>query len=340
MLDVLGQVGICISCGLMQRPGTSYWRSLCDEIYSTYVPYPQGDQSEVKVFFGGGVQSRSKAALDVFRRRLPSVSQPRWLDFGCGSGEFLEIVGNYHPKWSLYGTDKSRYSKKALESRPGLQFLEDSEYAEKNYDVVSIFHVLEHVENPSNLLNTLRACLNQNGRLLIRVPNHSENPYDLIIYDHVNFFSVCSLCSIVARAGLSILEVSTEWLPKEIAVVATNQSAEILSPEVTCDFDNEMEVVEKCFNQLQTNKSAAMEAIQQYEKTNIFGTAIGATWLSSEIGIENVEMFYDEDQARCGTIFLGRPVVFPSNSNLYPTIVPLDLKTKARVLSRYPGMSS
>ena len=337
-LYVSSEVGICDACGIVQRPRFTEWKNRCEEIYKTYIPYPQGEQSEVKNFTNNvSGESRSRSALIEFEKHFPLLRGSKWLDFGCGSGELLSIVGERHDDVLLFGTDKSRYSEACIREHSQIAFVDIEELTERKYDVISLFHVLEHVEDPVNLLKTLKSCLKSRGNLLIRVPTYEKNPYDLLIYDHANFFSLNSLSVIVEKANLSIIEGSTEWVPKEIGMVVSAARTEINHQHRGYHGDYK-KVVRACFNLLRDQVNIAERALSENGKINIFGTAIGAAWLASEIGVDNVNTFFDEDRSRCGSSFLGRPVHFPDVDSIYPTVAPLDPVTKARIGSRYPGV--
>ena len=95
------------------------------------------------------------------------------LDIGCGRGTVLsELQGR---GWSVFGTDWNGDNAKDVSQRLNIQ-VEGGEEAMKafddNYfDVLSLFHVLEHDENPVVLLKEAHRVLKPGGRLLVAVPN-------------------------------------------------------------------------------------------------------------------------------------------------------------------------
>ena len=64
---------------------------------------------------------------------------------------------------------------------------------DEKYDVITLVHVLEHVLEPVKLIETLLNMLNDDGIIVINIPNIYKNPYDLFVIDHLHHFSENSL---------------------------------------------------------------------------------------------------------------------------------------------------
>jgi 2-polyprenyl-3-methyl-5-hydroxy-6-metoxy-1,4-benzoquinol methylase len=99
------------------------------------------------------------------------VSNGALLDVGCGIGQFLHYAKNH---FDVEGTEVSKSAVQIGKDKYGLNIrrgvLEELEFTKK-YDVITLFHVLEHVQDPSRLVNSCRDLLKDNGLLLIAVPN-------------------------------------------------------------------------------------------------------------------------------------------------------------------------
>ena len=95
------------------------------------------------------------------------------LDVGCGSGAFLETVKNL--KLSSFGIDLDPISVSECKKK-GISALampiETAAVELKNsFDVITMFHVVEHLADPLNSLKQLSQCLNQSGAIIFSVPN-------------------------------------------------------------------------------------------------------------------------------------------------------------------------
>ncbi len=100
------------------------------------------------------------------------------LDFGCGTGELLKVMKNRN--WEVCGVEpnesaRSLSIKKNIETHGTLEALQG-----KNFDVISLWHVLEHLPDQTEKLNDFYQLLNQNGILIIAVPNFQS--YDATFY--------------------------------------------------------------------------------------------------------------------------------------------------------------
>jgi trans-aconitate methyltransferase len=91
------------------------------------------------------------------------------LDFGCGRGEFTEIIKQALPEWDICGVDLSSVAVEDAKKRcPDCSFLLLSELGSKNKDFDFIFsnHVLEHVEDLENTFSLLKKILKPDSSLL------------------------------------------------------------------------------------------------------------------------------------------------------------------------------
>lgn len=92
-----------------------------------------------------------------------------WIDLGAGDGSFLETV-NYKQK---IGIELSSYGRALMEKR-GLKTLTNEHFLKKSNlkaDVISFWHVLEHLENPSTYLRAASKNISKKGTLIIGIPN-------------------------------------------------------------------------------------------------------------------------------------------------------------------------
>lgn len=100
------------------------------------------------------------------------------LDIGTGTGDFLAISRNNG--WKTTGiepNDKARQI--AIEK--GVRFAEDTALLEnQSFDVITMWHVLEHVPNLEKQISELKRLLKPNGTIIIAVPNF--NSYDAKYY--------------------------------------------------------------------------------------------------------------------------------------------------------------
>lgn len=135
------------------------------------------------------------------------------LDVGAGTGDFLLKAKNN--KWDIEGVEpnfiaKRRAQIKGIELRPDLKELEGNKY-----DVITLWHVLEHLPNLDEQIIQLVSLLTAKGTLVIAVPNF--NSYDAkkygkfwAAYDvprHLWHFSKDSIEKIFSEHGMKVIKV-------------------------------------------------------------------------------------------------------------------------------------
>lgn len=117
----------------------------------------------------------------MWRKRLDLVEQlaggrrDRLLDVGAGIGTFLALARDRG--WQVAGTEVSRSAIALARERHGLELaatqLEESELPGSSFEVVTLWHVLEHVPSPAVVLRTCHHLLAPGGLVVIAVPNDS-----------------------------------------------------------------------------------------------------------------------------------------------------------------------
>ena len=93
----------------------------------------------------------------------------RILDIGTGTGDFLSVAKN--DGWQTIGVEPSDRAK-AIAKNKGVSFVEETSELENNsFDVISMWHVLEHVPDLDKQIKELKRLLKPTGTLIIAVPN-------------------------------------------------------------------------------------------------------------------------------------------------------------------------
>lgn len=105
------------------------------------------------------------------------------LDIGCGTGDFL--VNCKKGGWNIVGVEPNINAQKLVASKlrndKTTKFYSDLlEIKTEKFDVITMWHVLEHVPNLEEYISKLKSLLKPNGVLVIAVPNY--NSYDANYY--------------------------------------------------------------------------------------------------------------------------------------------------------------
>ncbi|KRD11387.1 methyltransferase [Flavobacterium sp. Root901] len=100
------------------------------------------------------------------------------LDIGAGTGDFLLTAKN--DGWNVIGVEPSERAKNIAKQK-GISFVEEISLLENNsFDVITMWHVLEHVPNLELQIQELKRLLKPTGTLIIAVPNFKS--YDANYY--------------------------------------------------------------------------------------------------------------------------------------------------------------
>ncbi|PWA06929.1 class I SAM-dependent methyltransferase [Flavobacterium psychrotolerans] len=100
------------------------------------------------------------------------------LDIGAGTGEFLNVANE--DGWKCVGVEPNGKAK-AIAVKKGVSFVDNTSLLEdQSFDVITMWHVLEHVPNIEKQIMELKRLLKPNGTILIAVPNF--NSFDAKYY--------------------------------------------------------------------------------------------------------------------------------------------------------------
>ena len=94
------------------------------------------------------------------------------LDIGCGTGEFLNTCEK--GGWRVNGIEPGISARNFAKENYGLNVFPEEkikEFEDKSFDVITMWHVLEHVHDLNDRLLDLKRLLKENGTLIIAVPN-------------------------------------------------------------------------------------------------------------------------------------------------------------------------
>ena len=202
----------CLNCGLlytMPRPSKekigAYYKS--DEYYS--------HQENKKGFVPRLYEAIKKINLK-HKFRLASRDLPvgKLLDIGCGVGDFLHVAEN--KGWQCTGVEPSEEAREIARQRikGDLLYSEDLEQLpDQSFDLITMWHVLEHVDDLKWQVAQLQRLIKPNGRIVIAVPNYRS--YDGRFYNaywaaydvprHLNHFNKTVITKMFKTSGLSLV---------------------------------------------------------------------------------------------------------------------------------------
>jgi hypothetical protein len=186
------------------------------ELGRLYSDYRGADYTRLREHYEPGYASRNEQlkdgipyldAVEGFLR--PHLTFPvNLLDWGGDTGKntpFKTEAGTFH----IYDISRAP-------PVPGASFVDLTEVAQEDYDLIVCSNVLEHIPHPLNFLEELAGYIRPQTLLYIEVPfetfmlQNQENP-DIVTlkkhwHEHVNFFTMTSLDHLCRTSGLDIVQ--------------------------------------------------------------------------------------------------------------------------------------
>jgi len=137
------------------------------------------------------------------------------LDVGCGTGDFLEF--SMQNGWSVLGIEPNEQARHIANKKTN-NTVYNSEHLLKlkhhSFDIITLWHVLEHLPNLEEHISIFNKLLKPNGTLIIAVPNYKS--YDAKFYKtywaafdvprHLWHFSKSSIKNLMVTANMNVVK--------------------------------------------------------------------------------------------------------------------------------------
>lgn len=108
-------------------------------------------------------------------KNTKSNNNPKLLDIGCGTGDFIVACNNAN--FNVVGVEPNKNAREITNTKlqkSNAQIFENLTEINTKFDVITMWHVLEHVPNLTEYISQLKKLLQPNGTILIAVPNYKS----------------------------------------------------------------------------------------------------------------------------------------------------------------------
>lgn len=191
--------------------------------------WPQLGEEQLKEIYQAGYYESCGLTDDNDRsvRNMKQATFMRWLkqltgvvpvgkvlDVGCATGYFLEVAAS--AGWDVYGVELSEYAAGLAQRRFGNHVfsgsIEQANYPDNSFDLVTLFDLLEHVPSPRTFLKEVWRLLSPKAFLMITTPDVTSLSARLMgrhwshyHQDHLYYFSPDTITRLLHECGFSVV---------------------------------------------------------------------------------------------------------------------------------------
>jgi 2-polyprenyl-3-methyl-5-hydroxy-6-metoxy-1,4-benzoquinol methylase len=205
----------CVHCGLLGTTNFLTGVNTTEGLYET----SQEEYADYRQYF-------APRRLAMYERVIPSLERfrktGRLLEIGCSYGYFLETARR--ARWEAEGVEISGYACQVARSK-GFQIYQEELRSLsprlKSYDVIAMWDVIEHLTDPSGIVECCAGLLSPGGALVVRTPNAhalatgkglARLAYTHLVYpantrQHVFHFTPESLTQLLRHKGFRECEI-------------------------------------------------------------------------------------------------------------------------------------
>jgi 2-polyprenyl-3-methyl-5-hydroxy-6-metoxy-1,4-benzoquinol methylase len=259
---------ICNNCGCpdtlplhqfrLEQEGQDSWVVRCLRCSLVYLN-PRPTRDSIGIYYPPNYQANMLNLLErgktnliarlgfamVRRRRTPAVKGIRLLDVGCSNGAYLAAMRE--KGWDVEGVEFDRDAVEHARNSRHLKVTQGdveealSSLPENRFDVVTMWHVLEHTFDPAAALKQIHRVLKPGGSLLLEVPNYASPLvsffkkywFPMDVPRHLFQFTPATLQAMLAQAGFERARI--KGVPAPEAIVWSAAARRQASP---IDFNN------------------------------------------------------------------------------------------------------
>lgn len=300
-------------------------RETIEEIRNIYagVDYARDKKTEHRVHDQQADESNHttyRAIADFLDGCYPTDT-PRVLDIGCFDGKLLIELERDCRGADMHGYDVSPAIEERFPQRENYTFhCGDLGDIPGTFDLICIVNTLMYIEDPADFMNDVDRLLKPDGHLFVLTPNTAINPCFLTLGDQTLYFSPDNLANFLRRFGFTAkIETANASFPRSLLAIARRsdpgmgmQVSDIAFSAAATWLDENVPRVRAAV--------ATARATPKQGRVAILGCAHNAAWAFHAVD-GNIDCFADENPARVGTTFYGKPVLHPRELAADDTLV-------------------
>lgn len=206
----------CTRCGLVYQNPRLHVERIKDYYDDEYIAHRKKTNWGILTpLYRRAMDKHDRRKDELVSKHVPLGPDSKVLDVGCGAGTFLLRLRR------LYGARIAGVDFKDLTLLPGFDEIEfhcglfyNQDWGERLFDLITMWHFLEHDYDPMRTLRLAGSLLKPNGRLIIEVPRldcltfrlYHERWPGLQAPQHTVLYSKETFLRCLATAGLEVVE--------------------------------------------------------------------------------------------------------------------------------------
>lgn len=304
---------LCRGCGLIFNAGGP--RGATEQFYAgSYNLMMRKADSGIQSFAGPQPMSQAERTYQILRELVELPERGRVVEAGAGKGDFLGHFTAGLPAWRISAFEPSnafdvlrgRFPSGRLEKCDYRGFARDAEA----YDLVVALGVLEHVENPLDMLRWGRDLLADGGLFYIRVPHFPRNPNDLFCADHLSKLTEATLRNLAAAAGFEVVGHKEAGVPIFMTLRKSEPSRSALSNVAEQNRAVASRNAEIARGMMDAILTARDTAARRKERFAIFGLGSAGLFapLFANFPASEIVAYIDENKSVWGGKIHGQPI--------------------------------
>jgi len=167
----------------------------------------------------------SRWRLDLIRQFRPSG---KLLEVGCARGDFLSVAREF---FDVYGVEPNpelaQFAAQVAPVHPDV--IETLPW--RDFDVISSFHVIEHVDSPKRFVSAMAERLKPGGLLVLETPDSNSPPYRVMkskwrqfIPEHYFFFDHSTITRLLSESGFRVERITRIGKHASVALILNRLS--------------------------------------------------------------------------------------------------------------------
>jgi len=222
-IDAPFEISLCRNCGHIYTSVRPDYNTLFSKFYpDDYLCY--GGKSGVAGLMDRiRMEGQAAQRAEMIKKFVGQKSLVKLLEVGCATGEFIKTCRQRFG-WEVAGIEPNRQLSDAL-NREGYHVvpskLEDAEIPAEQYDVVSLFNVLEHLWDSVYSLKRINRLLKPGGLVVLEIPDFDSpsrkrfGKYWFLYHlpRHLSHFTKKSLTSLMNECGFEKVDILKQFRP-------------------------------------------------------------------------------------------------------------------------------